>query len=197
MRDDAARALRVDDDLPRHSVARYGAELRSVSSVEDDFSSFRDDFSSVEDDYAALRARATERRFERTARPRPSGAVAIAEAPRAAISPADPVRETMPSVEPVLEAIAAVAEPVRETVSLPRTAPGRSYGAHRRGDFAPSRIAGPQPGRRTIEITGQSPAPRRRSQTTSAFAARPDRAALWAFWLALFLIVMAVATAHG
>jgi hypothetical protein len=147
MRDDAARALRVDDDLP------------------------------LDDDYAALRARATERRFERTARPRASAALALADPPFTPVS--------------------AAAEPVRETVSLPRTAPGRSYGAHRRGDFAPSRIAGPQPGRRTIEITGQSPAPRRRSQTTAAFAARPDRAALWAFWLALFLIVMAVATAHG
>jgi hypothetical protein len=149
MRDNAARALRADDEMPRHR-----AELRSVDTIEDA--------------YAELRARASERRFERTPR------------------------------QPAPTAV-ALEEPVRETVSLPRTAPGRSYGSHRRADgFVPAaRVAGAQPGRRTVEITGQVQAPRRRSQTTTAFQARPDRAALWAFMLALFLIVMAVATAHG
>ena len=163
MRHDAARALRVDDEMPRHR-----AELRSVSSIDDA--------------YAELRARATERRFERTPRP----AVATT-APRPAATVVDRPRPSAASVE------------LEVPVSLPRTAPGRAFGAHRRADgFVPAtRVAGPQPGRRTVEITGQVAAPRRQSPTTTAFQARPDRAALWAFLLALFLVAMAVATAHG
>jgi hypothetical protein len=151
MRDDAARALRVDDEMPLQRP-----ELRSVSTFDDA--------------YADLRARASESRFERT--------------PRAAVALEEP----------------AVERPRRETVSLPRTAPGRAYGAHRRGDgYDPvyRHVAGRQPGRRTVEITGQVQAPRRRSQTSAAFVARPDRTALWAFLLALFLVAMALATAHG
>ena len=53
------------------------------------------------------------------------------------------------------------------------------------------------PGRRTIQITGQAAPPRRRSTTSAAFVARPDRTAMWAFVLALFLVLMAVATAHA
>jgi hypothetical protein len=174
MRDDAARALRVDDEMPRQR-----AELRSVSSIDDA--------------YAELRARASERRFERTPQ---RAAVATVERPVAAVALEEPVREPGAATDslPVRER-----EPAREPVSLPRTAPGRAYGAHRRADGyarAP-RIAGAQPGRRTVEITGQVQAPRRRSQTATAFQARPDRAALWAFLLALFLVAMAVATAHG
>jgi hypothetical protein len=155
MRDDAARALRVDDEMPRHR-----AELRSVSSIDDA--------------YADLRARASESGYERTT-------------PRRSVSAATALEE-------------APAERPRETVSLPRTAPGRSYGAHRRGEgYQPVNryVAGRQPGRRTVEITGQVQAPRRRSQTSAAFVARPDRTALWAFLLALFLVAMALATAHG
>jgi hypothetical protein len=53
------------------------------------------------------------------------------------------------------------------------------------------------PGRRTIQITGQAAEPRRRPTTSAAFIARPDRTAMWAFVLALFLVLMAVATAHA
>jgi hypothetical protein len=53
------------------------------------------------------------------------------------------------------------------------------------------------PGRRTIEITGQAAPPRRRPTSSTALVARPDRAAMYAFILALFLVLMAVATAHG
>jgi hypothetical protein len=74
-------------------------------------------------------------------------------------------------------------------------APGRAYGTHRRADV--SQVTGSQPGRRTVEIRGQVQAPRRRSQTQAAFVARPDRTAQWAFLFALFLLVMAIATAHG
>ena len=87
----------------------------------------------------------------------------------------------------------------RPAVSTARSAPGRAYGSHRRADSIAeaAAIAGYQPGRRTVAITGQAQAPRRRSQTASAITARPDRTALWAFLFALFLLVMAVATAHG
>ena len=53
-------------------------------------------------------------------------------------------------------------------------------------------------GRRTVTITGQPLPPRRRpSPTQSQIQARPDRIALWAFLLGLFLVFMAVATANA
>ena len=73
-----------------------------------------------------------------------------------------------------------------------RTAPGRSYGTHSRAD-----VRGAQPGRRTVEITGYVVRPRRRSPTATAVTSHPDRVALYAFLLGLFLVVMAIATAHG
>jgi hypothetical protein len=103
---------------------------------------------------------------------------------------------------------------------LRREAPPRAYGSRRRDDAMrpsvvlrpdePSRTSdlirpeGGVAGRRTIEITGHTtpPPPRRRSAGASssaaaAFVGRPDRTALWAFLLALFLVLMAVATAHA
>ena len=58
----------------------------------------------------------------------------------------------------------------------------------------------PGNGRRTIRITGQptpTPPRRRRSAAQQQIVARPDRIALWAFLLGLFLVFMAVATAHA
>lgn len=53
-------------------------------------------------------------------------------------------------------------------------------------------------GRRTVVITGQPVPPRaRRSPTASQIEARPDRIALWAVILGLFLVFMAVATASA
>src|SRR3954447_17176274 len=60
-----------------------------------------------------------------------------------------------------------------------------------------TRSAAGVPGRRTVQITGQAAPPRRRSTTSTALVARPDRTAMWAFVLALFLVLMAVATAHA
>ena len=58
----------------------------------------------------------------------------------------------------------------------------------------------PPPGeRRTILVTGRpDPEPRRRTRSVTAarVSARPDRVALWAFLLGLFLVFMSVATAH-
>ena len=53
-------------------------------------------------------------------------------------------------------------------------------------------------GRRTVKITGHPVPPRRRrSAAQSHIEARPDRIALWAFLLGLFLVFMAVATANA
>ena len=56
-----------------------------------------------------------------------------------------------------------------------------------------------QPERRTVTITGHpTPArPRRRSATQQQLVAQPDRVALWAFLLGLFLVVVAAATANA
>jgi hypothetical protein len=53
-------------------------------------------------------------------------------------------------------------------------------------------------GRRTVKITGQPVAARRRrSVAASQIQARPDRIALWAVLLGVFLVFMAVATANA
>ena len=53
-------------------------------------------------------------------------------------------------------------------------------------------------GRRTVRITGQPVPPRRqRSARRSEIEARPDRIALWAVLLGLFLVFMAAATANA
>jgi hypothetical protein len=56
-----------------------------------------------------------------------------------------------------------------------------------------------EPERRTITITGH-PTPvrsRRRSPAQAQIVARPDRIALWAVMLGLFLVLVAAATAHA
>ena len=53
-------------------------------------------------------------------------------------------------------------------------------------------------GRRTVVITGQPvPARRRPSVTATRIQSRPDRVALWAVMLGIFLVFMAVATANA
>ena len=65
-------------------------------------------------------------------------------------------------------------------------------------DPEPDAPAYAENGRRTVKITGQPLPPRRRpSPTQSQIQARPDRIALWAFLLGLFLVFMAVATANA
>jgi hypothetical protein len=67
-------------------------------------------------------------------------------------------------------------------------------------DSVDAEYAPMQPGeRRTITITG-NPDPvrsRRRSPAQAQIAARPDRIALWAVMLGLFLVAVAAATAHA
>jgi hypothetical protein len=90
-----------------------------------------------------------------------------------------------------------------------QTASARTLREHEQGETHPGerpragrferRAAPPVAERRTIVITGQpSPVrPRRRSAAQEQIAARPDRVALWAFLLGLFLILVAAATANA
>jgi hypothetical protein len=56
----------------------------------------------------------------------------------------------------------------------------------------------PVTGRRTVVITGQSAPPRRRpSPVATRVGSRPDRIAMWAFLLGLFLVFVATATADA
>jgi hypothetical protein len=72
-------------------------------------------------------------------------------------------------------------------------------------DLSPKRFersapppAGPDPvvERRTIQIAGQPTPARRRRSVVEAQLAQPDRIALWAFLLGLFLVAVAAGTAH-
>ena len=59
-------------------------------------------------------------------------------------------------------------------------------------------VRDPQTGRRTVVITGQRPAPpRRRPDAAARIGPRPDRIAGWAFFLGLFLVGVATATADA
>jgi hypothetical protein len=59
---------------------------------------------------------------------------------------------------------------------------------------APDSAAVAEP--RTIQIAGQPTAARRRRSVVEAQMAQPDRIALWAFLLGLFLVAVAAGTAH-
>jgi len=55
-----------------------------------------------------------------------------------------------------------------------------------------------QSSRRTVVITGHPVPPRRRQPRAQAqIQARPDRIAMWAFALGIFLVFMAIATANA
>jgi hypothetical protein len=54
----------------------------------------------------------------------------------------------------------------------------------------------PRPERRTVVITGQRPMPRRR-EPVERVGPRPDRIAMWAFVLGIFLVIVATATADA
>jgi hypothetical protein len=62
----------------------------------------------------------------------------------------------------------------------------------------PRRFQRPAPERRTVTITGR-PAPdlRRLPAVAERQLAQPDRIALWAFLLGLFLVAVAAGTAHA
>jgi hypothetical protein len=65
-----------------------------------------------------------------------------------------------------------------------------------RHDDAP--VRDPETGRRTVVITGQRTAPpRRRPDAAARIGPRPDRIAMWAFLLGMFLVAVATATADA
>jgi predicted component of type VI protein secretion system len=96
-----------------------------------------------------------------------------------------------------------LAEPVPLRPDEDATSP-RSRRFERRTPPAPptEAPASPAPGsaavaeRRTIQIAGQPTQPRRRRSVVEAQMAQPDRIALWAFLLGLFLVAVAAGTAH-
>jgi hypothetical protein len=87
-----------------------------------------------------------------------------------------------------------VAEPVPLRPVEDATSPGPRR-------FERSAPAGPEPAsaaeRRTITIAGQPAPARRRRSVVEAQIAQPDRIALWAFLLGLFLVAVAAGTAHA
>ena len=87
--------------------------------------------------------------------------------------------------------------PVAEPVPL-RPAEDATNPAPRRFD---SSGAAPRPApvadRRTVSTAGQPTAARRRRSVVEAQMAQPDRIALWAFLLGLFLVAVAAGTAHA
>jgi hypothetical protein len=87
--------------------------------------------------------------------------------------------------------------PVRRREPRPRAYGNREADSGLATGPSALRLSSGVAGRRTVQITGQATPPRRRSTTATAFVARPDRTAMWAFLLALFLVLMAVATAHA
>jgi hypothetical protein len=87
--------------------------------------------------------------------------------------------------------------PVAEPVPLRPTEDSTSP-APRRFEHATPAPAEPEPAveRRTIQIAGQPTPARRRRSVVEAQMAQPDRIALWAFLLGLFLVAVAAGTAH-
>lgn len=84
----------------------------------------------------------------------------------------------------------------------PGTGPGLRVAEERPGTRPELRVAEERPRtrpeRRTVTIRGQAaPPPRRRSPAAAQISARPDRVAMWAVLLGLFLAFMAVATARA
>jgi hypothetical protein len=92
------------------------------------------------------------------------------------------------------EAEAAEPVPLRPEEDATRPEPRRF---ERRPAPAPAPVAQPLTERRTITITGQPTPARRRRPVMDAQLAQPDRIALWAFLLGLFLVAVAAGTAHA
>jgi hypothetical protein len=88
--------------------------------------------------------------------------------------------ETPPPAKPALQLV--------ETATQPEP---------KRFERTPETAAAPGAERRTITITGQPTPARRRRSVVEAQIAQPDRIALWAFLLGLFLVAVAAGTAHA
>jgi hypothetical protein len=88
--------------------------------------------------------------------------------------------------------------PVAEPVAL-RPAEDATSPVPRRFERSTASPAKPEPvaERQTIRIAGQPTSARRRRSVIEAQMAQPDRIALWAFLLGLFLVAVAAGTAHA
>jgi hypothetical protein len=89
-------------------------------------------------------------------------------------------------------------EPVAEPVPL-RPAEDATSPEPRRFQQSTPAQAGPVAvtERRTVTIAGQPTPARKRRSVVEAQLAQPDRIALWAFLLGLFLVAVAAGTAHA
>jgi hypothetical protein len=169
MRDDAARALRADEDDYEYLRSRANAELHAVPSRP-----------------RAVQARPIE-----------------APAPRAGDSLSAKSRRRLHEVADLDFSVHAEPPAEEEPAPAPEPAPAARYEMRR--PTRPRAVESPQrnrpvsgvEGRRTIEITGQAAPPRRHATPGSAFVARPDRIMLYGFLLGIFMILMAVSTAHA
>ncbi len=88
--------------------------------------------------------------------------------------------------------------PLAEAVPL-RPAEDATSPEPRRFERSAPSPAGPAPTaeRRAVTIAGQAQPARRRRSVVEAQMAQPDRIALWAFLLGLFLVAVAAGTAHA
>jgi hypothetical protein len=83
------------------------------------------------------------------------------------------------------------------TVEELRPTEDATHSGRRRFERRSPAAAEPQAERRTITITGQPTPVRRRRSVIESHVAQPDRIALWAFLLGLFLVAVAAGTAHA
>jgi hypothetical protein len=132
------------------------------------------------------------RRFERSAEPleeeerRPRRFERSAGRPEAVEEGPDPFERSATAGE----------EPHRIGRAVRSTEDATHEGPRRFAPAPPVALA-PVAERRTITITGQPTPPRRRRSMVESQLAQPDRVALWAFLLGLFLVVVAAGTAHA
>jgi hypothetical protein len=77
-----------------------------------------------------------------------------------------------------------------------RTPPAGGAAPAMEADTSPAAGSTAVAERRTIQIAGQPTPARRRRSVVEAQMAQPDRIALWAFLLGLFLVAVAAGTAH-
>jgi hypothetical protein len=85
-------------------------------------------------------------------------------------------------------------EELRPTEDATHSEPRRF---ERSAPASPAAVAAPTDERRTITITGRPTPARRRPSVIDSQMAQPDRIALWAFLLGLFLVAVAAGTAHA
>jgi hypothetical protein len=83
------------------------------------------------------------------------------------------------------------------TVEELRPTEDATHSAPRRFERHPTSASEPEGERRTITITGRPTPARRRRSVMDSQMAQPDRIALWAFLLGLFLVAVAAGTAHA